>query len=73
MKKSGFNVPEKYYEHQPQPSSEKSGAKILWDVNIYADNIISARRPDIVLIDKQTKKTITVSYTHLTLPTIYSV
>ena len=60
MKKSGFDVPEKYYEHQPQPSSENSGAKILWDFNIYTDNIISARRPDIVLIDKQTKKTIII-------------
>ena len=38
----------------------KFWCKILWDFNIYTYNIISARRPDIVLIDKQTKKTIII-------------
>ena len=60
MKKSGFDIPEKYYEHQSQPYSENSGTKILWDFKIYTDNIILARRPDIVLIDKQMKKTIII-------------
>ena len=26
--------------------------KILWDINIQCDNIIEARRPNIVLVDK---------------------
>ena len=30
--------------------------KLLWDINIQCDNIIEARRPDIVLVEKKEKK-----------------
>ena len=30
--------------------------KLLWDMNIQCDNIIEARRLDIVLVDKREKK-----------------
>jgi len=30
--------------------------KILWDFNIYTDQIIHARRPDIVVVDKSLSK-----------------
>ena len=30
--------------------------KVLWDINIQYDNVIEARRPDIILIDKKEQK-----------------
>ena len=41
--------------HQPPRVLENESIKILWDCNIYTDMKISARRPDIVLINKSTK------------------
>ena len=29
--------------------------KVLWDFNIFTDHNLTARRPDIIVIDKQTK------------------
>ena len=34
---------------------DTSLVKILWDFNIYCDRVISARRPDITIIDKTAK------------------
>ena len=31
---------------------ENNSVKILWDFNIFVDHVISARQPDIVVIDK---------------------
>ena len=45
MKESGFDVTEKCFEHQPQPTSKNTGTKIVWDFNKYTDNIISAQKP----------------------------
>ena len=39
----------------PEPVAENDGVKLLWDVNIQYDHIIEARRPDIVVINKQEK------------------
>jgi len=41
-----------YWNHEPQSVSENSEVKLLWDFNIYTDHVLSARRPDIVLVDK---------------------
>ena len=30
--------------------------KLLWDVNIQCDHVIEARRPDIVVVNKQERK-----------------
>ena len=30
--------------------------KLLWDFNIQTDNVIEARRPDLVLVDKEKKE-----------------
>ena len=32
---------------------ENEEVKLLWDVNIQCDNVIEARRPDIVVVDKK--------------------
>ena len=30
--------------------------KLLWDVNIQCDNVIKARKPDLILVDKKERK-----------------
>ena len=46
---------ERWYEHEPESVVENDGVRLLWDVNIQCDHIIEARRPDIVVINKQEK------------------
>jgi hypothetical protein len=41
-------------QHTPRKIIENSHTKMLWDCNIFTDNKISARRPDIVVINKTT-------------------
>ena len=54
-KKNGLEHKEKWYEHNPEGVAENEGVKVLWDMNIQCDNVIEARRPDIVIIDKKEK------------------
>ena len=53
---------EKWYEHQPEGVVEKKKCKILWDsdMTIQCDNVIEARRPDIVVVEGENKKAIIV-------------
>ena len=39
---------------------ENERCKILWDMNIQCDHVIEARRPDIVVVDKENNKVIIV-------------
>ena len=59
-KKNGLEHKEKWYEHNPEGVAENEGVKVLWDMNIQCDNVIEARRPDIVIIDKKEKSCIIV-------------
>jgi len=43
------------YEHQPNGVSENEDVKVLWYFNIQCDNVIEARRPDIVVVNKMKK------------------
>jgi len=43
---------EQWWQHQPQPVLDKDEYKLLHDFNIFTDNKISARRPDLVCTDK---------------------
>ena len=47
---------DKWYEHAPDSVSENDEVKLLWDVNIQCDHVIEARRPDIVVVNKQERK-----------------
>ena len=49
------------YEHNPQSVVENDKCKILWDFTIQTDHYITARRPDIVVVDKD-KKTCQLIY-----------
>ena len=50
----------KWYEHVPEGAVENEEGKVLWDINVQCDNVIEARRPDIILIDKKEQKGIII-------------
>ena len=52
-RKNGLECKDKWYEHEPEGVVENEDVKLLWDVMIQCDNMIEARRPDIVLTDKK--------------------
>ena len=39
--------------HNPAPFLENNTHKLLWDFNIHTDHLISARRPDLIIINKK--------------------
>ena len=43
--------------HNPAPVLENDSHKLLWDFNIQTDHLIPARRPDLIIINKQKKRT----------------
>ena len=59
-KKNGLKCNEKWYEHEPASVVENDDIKLLWDFNIQCDNMIEARRPDIVVLHKKEKKCLIV-------------
>ena len=42
--------------HNPAPVLENDRHKLLWDFHIQTDHLISARRPDLIIINKKKKK-----------------
>ena len=54
-KKFKFNHANKWYMHNPAPVLENNTHKLLWDFDIQTDHLISARRPDLIIIDKKKK------------------
>ena len=42
--------------HKPNAVTENNKVMVLWDFEIKTDRQIQARRPDLVVIDKQTKE-----------------
>ena len=59
-KKNRLEYTEKWYEHVPEGAVENDEVKLLWDVNIQCDNLIEARKPDIVVVDKKEHKGIII-------------
>ena len=53
-----FNIPcsENWYNHTPEKVVENNKAKILWDYDVRTDHVIQARRPDLILINKEDQK-----------------
>ena len=39
---------------------EDDDVKLIWDINIQCDNIIGARRPDLILVDKKAKSCVII-------------
>ena len=51
---------EKWYEHCPEEAVEDDGVKLIWDINIQCDNVMEARRPDLILVDKKAKSCVII-------------
>ena len=52
-RKCNFEAGDKWYEHEPGSVLENEDYKILWDFSIQTDHVIEARRPDLVVVDKE--------------------
>ena len=52
-KKSKFDHTNKWYKHNPASVLENDTHKLLWDFNIQTDHLISARIPDLPLINNK--------------------
>ena len=39
--------------HHPAPVLENDTHKLLWDFDIHTDHLISARRPDLIIINNK--------------------
>ena len=42
--------------HHPAPVLENDTHKLLWDFDLQTDHLISARRPDLIIINKKKKE-----------------
>ena len=50
-----FDHINKWYMHNPAPVRKNDTHKHLWDFDMHTDHLISARRPDLIIIDKKKK------------------
>ena len=55
-KKFKLDHTNKWYMHNLAPVLQNYTHKLLWDFDIQTDHLISARRPDLIIIDKKKKK-----------------
>ena len=55
-KKSKFDNTNKWYMHNPAPVLENDTHKLLWDFYTHRYRLISARRPDLMIINKKKKR-----------------
>ena len=55
-KKCKFDHTNKWYIHNPAPVLENDTHKLLWDFDIHTDHRISARRPNLIIINNNNKK-----------------
>ena len=51
---------ERWYEHCPEGFVEIDDIRLIWNINIQFDNLIEARRPDLILMDKKGKSCILI-------------
>ena len=50
-----FNHADKWYEHKPESVLENEKSQLLWDFEVQTDHHIEARRPDLIIVDKEKK------------------
>ena len=51
---------EKWYRHCPEGVVEVDDGNLIWDINIQCDNVIEARRHDLILVDKKAKSCVII-------------
>ena len=44
----------------PEGVVENKAVKIMWDINVQCNNLIQARRPDVIVIHKEKKEALIV-------------
>ena len=69
-KKLKFDHTNKWYLHNPEFVQENETHKLLWDFEIQTDHQISARRPDLVIINKKKKTCQNVDFAGLADPRV---
>ena len=52
-KKFKFDHTNKWYMHNPAPVLENDTHKLQWDFDVQTDHLISARRPDLIIINNK--------------------
>lgn len=52
----GFAHAEKWYEHRAEKVIENEKCKLLWDFDVKTDKVISARRPDLLIVHKEKRE-----------------
>ena len=52
-KKSKFDHTNKWYMQNQAPVLENNTHKLLWDFDVHTDHLISARRPDLIIINNK--------------------
>ena len=52
-KKFKFDHANEWYMHNPAPVLENDTHKLLWDLDIQTDHLISARKPDLIIINEK--------------------
>ena len=55
-KKFKFDHTNKWYMHNPAPVLENDTHKLLWVFDTQTDHLISARRPDLIIINNNKKR-----------------
>ena len=55
-RKFKFDHANKWYMHNPAPVQENDRHKLPWDFNIQMDQLIPARRSDLIIINKKKKR-----------------
>ena len=51
---------EKRYEHCPKGAVEDDDVKLIWDIDIQCDNVIEARRLDLILVEKKAESCVII-------------
>ena len=59
-KKHNIEGQEEWYEHCPKGVVENGDVKLIWDINIQCDNVMEARSPGLILVDKKAKSRVII-------------
>ena len=54
--KHGLEHSEQWYQQRAEKVSENDKVKLFWDFNVVTDIVIEARRPDIMVLNEETKE-----------------
>ena len=55
-KKFKFDHTNKWYMHNPADVLENDTHELLWDFDIQTDHLSSARRPDLIIVNKKKRE-----------------